>query len=181
MTDTTDTDDLTDDDRALVDALDPDVLAPKAEAPEDNVAEENPEAPEVEAGRSSDPLAKVRREAASYRVKLREAEGERDRLAGVVESMQRQEAERAVTGNRIGALAEGSDLWRGGVALSELLAEDGTLDSEKVEAARDRVLAERPHWGSRADDYDGGARQSAPAPIDHNAGLSDALRRAAGQ
>ena len=163
----------------MTDTTDPDVLAPEAEAPEDNVAEENPEALDAEAGRSSDPLAKVRREAAGYRVKLRESVLERDRLAGVVESMQRAEAERTVTGNRIGALAEGSDLWRGGVALSELLAEDGTLDSEKVEAARGRVLAERPHWGSRGDDYDGGARQTS-VPADHAGALSERLRRAGG-
>jgi hypothetical protein len=183
MTDTTDTDALTDDDRALIDSLDPDVLAPGGDedeqAPEAG-ASETEQAPEAEEGRSNDPLAKVRREAASYRVKLREAEGDRDRLAGVVEGMQRQEAERFAASGPV-ALASGSDLWTGGVSVEELRAEDGSLDPAKLSAARDRVLAERPHWGSRADDYDGGARQSAPAPIDHNAGLSDALRRAAGQ
>jgi hypothetical protein len=129
--------------------------------------------------RTGDPLAKVRREAASYRVKLREAEGERDRLAGVVEGMQREEVERfAATG--MGALSSGADIWAAGVTLADLRGEDGSLDPSKLKAARDRVLTERPHWGQRPDDFDGGVRQSAPT-TDHGAGFADALRRVAGE
>lgn len=55
-------------------------------------AEEPASAGEEDGGaedRPADPLAKVRREAAGYRVKLREAEGERDGLRETVERMQR--------------------------------------------------------------------------------------------
>jgi hypothetical protein len=131
--------------------------------------------------RTGDPLAKVRREAAGYRVKLRETEGERDRLAGVVESMQRAEAERLVTdvveaGYR--HLAVGSDLWRGGVELSELLDEDGQLDRTKLKAAGARVGTEHPHWRAPAPDFSGGVRATAPRATDPASSLSDRLRRA---
>jgi len=130
--------------------------------------------------RAGDSLAKVRREAASYRVKLRDTEGERDRLAGVVGSMQRAEAERLVTGALTGAgLAEGGDLWRGGVELAELLGDDGQLDHGKLTAARDRVASEHPHWRRPVDSFDGGARQTS-VPADHAGALSERLRRAGG-
>jgi len=129
--------------------------------------------------RTGDPLAKVRREAAGYRVKLREAEGERDRLAGVVESMQRAEAERLVTAIEAGysPLAEGSDLWRGGVELAELLDEDGQVDRTKLKAAGARVGAAHPHWRAPVPDFSGGVRGTGPA-TDPAGALSERLRRA---
>ena len=131
--------------------------------------------------RTGDPLAKVRREAAGHRIKAREAEAERDRLAGVVESMQRAEAERLVTAVEAGysPLAEGSDLWRGGVELAELLDDGGNLDREKLNAARDRVAAEHPHWRRPVDSFDGGVRATA-LQADHAGALSERLRRAGG-
>jgi len=129
--------------------------------------------------RTGDPLAKVRREAAGYRVKLREAEGERDRLAGVVESMQRAEAERLVTAIEAGysPLAEGSDLWRAGVELAELLDEDGQVDRTKLKAAGARVGAAHPHWRAPVPDFSGGVRGTGPA-TDPAGALSERLRRA---
>lgn len=159
---------------ALATAEEQDEEQPSTDA-EQAEAEHEEGAPEDRAG---DPLAKVRREAASYRVKLREAEGERDRLAGVVESMQRAEAERLVADAPMpgSGLAEGADLWRGGVELAELLDDGGNLDHEKLNAARDRVVAEHPHWRGHTASWDGGVRGTAPAdPAD---ALSERLRRA---
>jgi len=153
-------------------------VPPDPEAEPQAPAEGEPE-PEDAEDRPGDPLAKIRREAAGHRIKLREAEGDRDRLAGVVDGMQREEAERFV-GSGLVALSSGADLWTAGVTLADLRGEDGSLDPEKLRAARDRVIGERPHWRRVSENFDGGARQSAPA-TDHNAGLADALRRAAGQ
>jgi len=182
--------DLTDDFDRLVgsmteEELQEEVAAATADPTEDEQHEgDDPSPGESEAGeedRPGDPLAKVRREAAGYRVKLREAEAGRDRLAGVVESMQRAEAERLVTdvveaGYR--HLAVGSDLWRGGVELSELLDEDGQLDRAKLKAAGARVGTEHPHWRAPAPDFSGGVRATAPRATDPASSLSDRLRRA---
>ena len=156
----------------LTDEEQPPTDAEQAEAEHEEGAPED---------RTADPLAKVRREAAGYRVKLREAEGERDRLAGVVESMQRQEVERVVadTGSVGPHLAEGADLWRGGVELAELLDDGGNLDREKLNAARDRVAAEHPHWRAPVPDWSGGVRGTGPA-TDPAGALSERLRRAGG-
>jgi len=189
----TETADLTNDFDRLVETMTEEELQEEDATATAELADENPapapdDAPvpdgtpdeEHSEDRTGDPLAKVRREAASYRVKLREAEGERDRLAGVVESMQRAEAERLVT-DAVEAgyrhLAEGSDLWRGGVELSELLDEDGQLDRGKLKAAGARIGAEHPHWRAPVPDFSGGVRGTGPA-TDPAGALSERLRRA---
>jgi len=140
-----------------------------------DVESATPDATEAgEADTSSDPLAKVRHEAAGYRRRLRETEQDRDRLAGNLQAMQRADVERLASAN--GGLARGDDLWTAGVALDELLTDEGTIDPDKVHAARDRVLKERPHWASPAPNFDGGARQSVPSAPD----FADTLRKAAG-
>lgn len=78
-----------------------------------------------------------------------------------------------------GNLAQGSDLWRGGVELSELLAEDGTLDRDKLKTAAKRVVTDHPHWRAAVPSFDGGARATPPLPENPNAGFGEALRRAA--
>lgn len=186
----TDTADLTDDFDRLVENMTEEELQEEDAAATADLADENhapapDDAPAPDGtpdeDRTGDALAKVRREAAGYRVKLREAEGERDRLAGVVESMQRQEAERLVADAPTpgAGLAEGADLWRGGVELSELLDDDGNLDQEKLLAARDRVAAEHPHWRRPVDSFDGGVRATA-LQADPAGALSERLRRAGG-
>ncbi|MBM7807657.1 hypothetical protein JOD57_003494 [Geodermatophilus bullaregiensis] len=82
------------------------------------------------------------REAAAYRRKLRDAEAERDRLASAVTTYQRRDAE-ALVGSR---LLSPADLWVAGAKLEDLLADDGTVDPAKVDAAVDTVLEARPHW-----------------------------------
>lgn len=75
-------------------------------------------------------------EAAAYRVKLREAEAERDRLAGVVAGMQRAAVEELAEKAGIKPKA----LWLSGVDLADLLVAEGedgagTIDRTKVDAA----------------------------------------------
>lgn len=90
------------------------------------------------------------REAAKYRTRLREAEAERDRLAGIVEGMQRAEIEKRATAAQRGwKLHDAADLWRAGVELKDLLAADGTVDQGKVNMAVRQLVEEHPHWGVR--------------------------------
>lgn len=75
---------------------------------------------------------KENREAAKWRRQLRETETERDSLRSRVEAMQRAEVER-LAGDR---LAKPESLWKTeGVALADLLGEDGQVDADKVAAA----------------------------------------------
>lgn len=118
-----------------------------------------------------DPVAALRREAAAHRVKAREAEAQRDALAGRLEGLQRAEAER-VSGEH---LADPSDLWRE-VAVADLLSEDGELDSKRVREAAAGVARAHPHWGPPRAPASGGAREGAPS----GPSFADELRRAAG-
>jgi hypothetical protein len=107
-------------------------------------------------------LAALRKEAAGHRRKLREAEAERDRLAGIVHSMLRNEVERRAEQR----MHRGDDIWSAGVELGELLDEDGALDLAKVDAAVERVIKERPHWSRLRPTgaADQGARGSTSSP-----------------
>jgi hypothetical protein len=125
-----------------------------------------------------DPDARERsREAAGYRVRLREAEAtlaERDGvivgLREEVDRLHRAEAER-LAGD---ALASPSDLWL--VAeLAEFRDDAGRLDAEKITAKVEDVVRERPAWRRmRTPSFDGGAR--APIPEQRAPGLSDLLK-----
>lgn len=94
------------------------------------------------------------REAAKYRRQLREVEGERDTLAGQLDALRRAEAERiAAQGVEVvarvtaGPMAgrpmrsytvpgiKPAALWASGAQLGDLLADDGTVDPEKVAEA----------------------------------------------
>lgn len=115
----------------------------------------------------------LRREAAGYRTKLREAEGERDALAEQVTAMRRGEVER-IAGEQ---LADPGDLWRAEVQLDSLLGEDGSLDAEKVGAAIEQLVSEKPHYKKQSPpDFDGGARTSVERAPD----FAETLREAAG-
>jgi hypothetical protein len=101
--------------------------------------------------------ASLRREAASYRRKLRDAEGEAERLAQRVAEMQKSAIEDQVVGP--GKLADGSDVWLTGVKLEDLLDEDGAINAEKVKGALEQTLAEHPSWKQRqGPGLGGGAR-----------------------
>lgn len=116
--------------------------------------EPEPAAPDAEAeAPDTDEPAKLRAEAAKYRRRLRETEAERDQLASRLADHDRAEVERQL-GDR---LADPSDLWLT-TGLDDLRGDDGAIDPDKVEAARDRAIAEHPHWRPAPPDFDGGPR-----------------------
>lgn len=82
------------------------------------------------------------REAAAYRLRLRDAEAARDTLAGRLEAYERQHVER-VAGER---MAVPADLWMLAPDLDQLRGEDGAVDDDLVRGAVETVLADRPTW-----------------------------------
>lgn len=104
------------------------------------------------------------REAARYRTRLREVEGERDALAARVQRLQRAAVARLV-GDR---LAVPDDLLAFGLALEDLLTEDGEVDAELVNSAVFDLLTRRPGLAvvpdkARFPDLGGGRRGTTPA------------------
>lgn len=87
-------------------------------------------------------LSKVRNEAKNLRLRLRDAEGERNGLRETLTAMQRVEAVQVASGT----LSDGEDLFRSGVQLADLLSDDGTLDPRKVQEATAQVAALHPNW-----------------------------------
>jgi hypothetical protein len=151
------------------------------EAPESTGTEDTQE-PGAEPGEDASPEAKLRHEAASWRRKLRDTEGKlreqeakTEKLTQRIAAMERTEVERMVSGPD--GLASADDFWTTGIALEVLRDEDGALDHEKVQEARDRILAERPHWRHRAaPSFDGGARQ--PATRKRGPSFGEAMKAA---
>lgn len=82
------------------------------------------------------------REAAKYRRQLRDTETERDALAQRVSHMQTHEAQRLAAEQ----LADGTDLWRDGTTVADLLDDDGNLDPAKVYEVAKELLGAHPHW-----------------------------------
>ena len=78
----------------------------------------------------SDTEDRPAREAAKYRRRLRAVEAERDQLAQRLEAMQRSEVERQSEAAQLKPAA----LWSA-AQLSDLLNEDGTVDTDRVTAA----------------------------------------------
>jgi hypothetical protein len=78
-------------------------------------------------------------------------------------------------------MTSASDLWTAGVQLADLRGKDGSLDQAKIkeaQEARDRVLAEHPHWRQAPIDFGGGVREPAP---EAGPSFGSALKRAAGR
>lgn len=115
-------------------------------------AESGMEVPdERENGSESHSGSKLHREAAAYRVKLREAEAERDALAERLQRMQRAEIERLAADG----LSHPADLFSlSGNELADYLTEDGDVDAEKVAADVAAILAERPGLRKQTPGYD---------------------------
>lgn len=80
-------------------------------------------------------------EAAKYRVRLREAEAERDQLAARLADAQRQNANHQVAQR----FADPGDFWST-TELADVLGEDGGIDGEKLSEAMDAALESKPHW-----------------------------------
>lgn len=110
-----------------------------------------------------DDVGSLRREAASYRSRLRATESERDTLAERVTAYHRTTAEALASGGSGRQLHDGKDLWTAGVELGELLDEAGAVDPARVAAAVGTVLDARPHWSARTASFDGGARDGGTA------------------
>ena len=104
-------------------------------------------------------------EAARYRVERNEARAERDRLVGVVESLQRSAVDRLAETAGI----KPSALWASGVEIADLLVggdgdDASVIDTDKVTQAIDHAVAElglqtqprkpviNPHQGQASDD-----------------------------
>lgn len=83
------------------------------------------------------------REAAKYRTRLREVEAERDALKARVDAMTRKQIE-GVIGDK---LHRPDDFFEvdGGVAIDDLIAEDGTVDEAKVSTRLATITETRPH------------------------------------
>lgn len=100
-----------------------------------------PDPPEPEGDPPQDAVdSKASKEAAKYRRQLRAAEAERDGLAARLESVQRSQVDAQVVAAGIKPAA----LWASGVDIADLLAEDGTVDSERV---ADAVTGVREQFG----------------------------------
>jgi hypothetical protein len=124
---------------------------------------------------ANDPLTAARREAASYRRRLRETETERDEAQQRAQAAQRGEAERLAQGadltgrdaHHARVMARGSDLWAAGVNLDDLVGDDGRINPEAVTAATRQVLTDHPNWGGRL-----ARSQGVPGLLAQEAGLS---------
>lgn len=88
-------------------------------------------------------LAKVRAEAKGLRGRLRDAEGERDAAGLRLVALQIQAATQLATGK--GGLSDGADLLTE-TRIEDLVAEDGTVDMDKLAAAVDAAVSAHPHW-----------------------------------
>lgn len=95
-----------------------------------------------------EPRDRVGNEAARYRRQLRETETARDELTseldtlrGHLRAQQRQTAQHIAAA----ALRNPADLFAFGAQLDEVLAEDGTVDTTKVQAVVDALTADRPY------------------------------------
>lgn len=104
---------------------------PATEQPEP--AEPQTQPPEAE---TEEEISKPGKEAARYRVRLRETEAERDQLRALVETFQRSDAERAVAD----ILHRPAGLWAAGTRLADLLDDQGRVDPDKAVAAAKAAL-----------------------------------------
>lgn len=116
---------------------------PQGETTPEGVEPDMDETPKEEAADEQDPrLSKARNEAKSLRSRLRDAEAERDGLRSSLNQFNHADA--SVIASEY--LTDAADLFRGGVELADLLADDGTVDDDLVHEAARRVASEHPNW-----------------------------------
>lgn len=89
-------------------------------------------------------LAKVRKEAASYRTKLRAAESDIEQTATQLGAMRRAEVERLAAEH----LRDASDLWQAQPDPAAFLNDDGAVDPDKVAEAAQALTANKPHYAA---------------------------------
>lgn len=88
--------------------------------------------------------SELAREARSWRKKYQTAKSEHEALTATVTGLQRQLVEHAITGR----VADTDDFWSA-VDITDLLADDGTVDPAKIDTRLGEVLAAKPHWAPR--------------------------------
>ena len=111
---------------------------------------------------SDDPTKKARGEAANYRRRLRDAEGERDTIAAErdslrdrVQARQRGDVE-AIASQR---LRDATDLWTA-TDLVGCLGDDGEIDPAKVTEVVEALVQQKPHYAVIRPGFDLGVRGS---------------------
>lgn len=144
----------------------PETTEPTAAEPVEPDTTDEPVEPDTEAEESPN------REAARWRRQLRETELDRDRLAGVVETYQRQQVEAMAADH----LQAPGDLWAAGVALGDMLTEDGQVDADAVVSVAKAVVADRPHWAKPPPRFPAATGQGNREPVEPAPSWHDALR-----
>lgn len=93
-------------------------------------------------------IAKARREAASYRERLRDAEGERDRTRTMLDAARRGLLAYSPFLGRVETAARRDvvDLFADSAALDGMFDEDGQVDEKAVNAWLDGVFATHPYF-----------------------------------
>lgn len=86
-------------------------------------------------------IRKGRNEAKKLRARLREAEAAAEEASAGLEAMRRTEIQRLAADH----LIDGTDIWTSVRAVAELLADDGTIDPDKVAQAATAIIAAKPH------------------------------------
>lgn len=99
------------------------------------------EAPPAESPAETTDSSAVR-DVAKYRKRAQAAEKERDQLGERLTRMQRAEAERLAAEH----LKDGTDLWRDGAQLADLLDDDANVDPTKITEATQTLVTAHPHW-----------------------------------
>lgn len=109
--------------------------------------QEQPDQPDPDLEDGRDPrLTKARKEAASYRTRLRDVEARLEAATGQLTRLRRAAIEQAATGP--GRLRDGADLWAAGITVDELVDDDGNVDRDLLDQAVTKVRTDRPHWAA---------------------------------
>lgn len=111
---------------------------PTTETTTDQVADDTTDSTDTEQQSTETddtPDGKVGAEAAKYRVRLREAEGQRDALSGQLDTLRRQMVETA------SGLQQPAGLWASGVDPATLFDDDGRMNADKLKAAVDGAVS----------------------------------------
>jgi len=122
----------------------------------------------------ADYVRKLRDEAAGHRTARRELEQRVEQLQAQVDGYRQQDFDRTITELADGRLADPRDLLAH-VDRDELTTDDGDPDPERVTAAIDQLLDDRPHLRASRPrgDADGGSRGT---PATRSPSFGDVLR-----
>lgn len=118
-------------------------------------------------------LRDKRKAEASVRSKLREAEAERDKLAGAVTGFRRQSFAATAAASKVQESAMDDVL--GAVGLDNVLGDDGTVDAEKVQESLQALRRSHPHYFEPIPKASSIGQGGAPAGFE-GASWSDVLR-----